>query len=728
MDDDDRCEQCGSSVFIVEDDGKTYCDNGHDQGRAPVTAEDELDYGRQGKVLRKKEPKEKQKVTGVLRGVKAYQLFLQSWQLILRKQCYILVHQKGLPAELWTIVRDLWVLWLSQLGHRLHDPAGGSHPPTDSASETGPITTSAHETDSDGEAAREGKRRGEQENHGPTLVDTIVLNYLGILLLRRPIGLATILNWIQKEDIPFIRAIRHVPVEMKDRLPGEYHIALDTIRMLEPDGLQAAVYQRIKMFSLSFGMSMPPLNHNLILLHYVRSLALPIEVYSISQRLNAAITKHQFCYPDKTALKATTRRQPTTYPEAQLMSLVVITTKLLFPFDSQSVRLYPKDPNDPTTLRMDWSSWLHQKQSFDRGRGSGLDAGDGSAASSSGDRDPNSLEPGSEIYVRDRDILNMTDGQLDQYMDWYQRTWIESPHTTTNIEPSQSQIQSQSRSQENALDKDILDLFPLRELPQQRTKAPREDHEQEGVQRQGQVTSRIKNVQASFVTLTAVSLEEEAELRAGGSGVEFVRPGKKYLHVRSLEDLEWGNGNASGQDQDRVVVKVFHEVAAQTACLSVKALVRAVNHTEEKIEQYLKARRREEVFGEHSNRYDDDDDDDNHHDDEDGGDDDGYEEKNHEHGFNSEHEDERNDHFKDETKTSMTMANARTVTATQPSSPPLPATASGTLARDLSGLDIRSSSSPLLPEVDLDADVDVDVDEDEDEQTNTEMELDMYNT
>lgn len=64
MDDDDRCEQCGSSVFIVEDDGKTYCDNGHDQGRAPVTAEDELDYGRQGKVLRKKEPKEKQKVTG----------------------------------------------------------------------------------------------------------------------------------------------------------------------------------------------------------------------------------------------------------------------------------------------------------------------------------------------------------------------------------------------------------------------------------------------------------------------------------------------------------------------------------------------------------------------------------------------------------------------------------------------------------------------------------------
>lgn len=95
---------------------------------------------------------------------------------------------------LQTIVRDLWILWLSQLGHRLHDPAGGSHPPTDSASEADAITTSAHETDSDGEAAREGKRRGEAASHGPILVDTVVLNYMGILLLRRPIGLATILK------------------------------------------------------------------------------------------------------------------------------------------------------------------------------------------------------------------------------------------------------------------------------------------------------------------------------------------------------------------------------------------------------------------------------------------------------------------------------------------------------------------------------------------------------
>lgn len=135
MDEDDRCEQCGSTVLEVEDDGRTYCENGHDQGRAPVTADDDLDFARQGKVIRKKERKEKQKISGgkivpsvlarswaeligpsVLHGIKAYQLFLQSWQLILRKQCYALVHQKGLPPELW--VSQTKIAILAESGHR----------------------------------------------------------------------------------------------------------------------------------------------------------------------------------------------------------------------------------------------------------------------------------------------------------------------------------------------------------------------------------------------------------------------------------------------------------------------------------------------------------------------------------------------------------------------------------------------------------------------------------
>ena len=39
------------------------CGNGHVQGNGPATAEDEADFGHRGSVLRKKETKEKQKVS-----------------------------------------------------------------------------------------------------------------------------------------------------------------------------------------------------------------------------------------------------------------------------------------------------------------------------------------------------------------------------------------------------------------------------------------------------------------------------------------------------------------------------------------------------------------------------------------------------------------------------------------------------------------------------------------
>ncbi|EXJ82645.1 hypothetical protein A1O3_06458 [Capronia epimyces CBS 606.96] len=633
MDEDNSCPQCGSTQLEVdEDDGRTYCENGHDQGRAPVVAEDDQDFARQGKVLKKKEAKEKQKASGVLHGARAYQLFLQSWQLILRKQCYALVYQKGLPPELWTIVRDLWVLWLSKLDHRLRD-ATESQPRTGtgtgSASEADPATTSADETDTDPETEEGRRARQERDSTrvGPALVDTVVLNYLGILLLRRPIGLATLLKWIQQEDIPFIRAVRHVPAEMKDRLPGEYRLSLDSTRILEPDDLQAAVYRRAKMYTMSFGMTMPPLNHKLLFLGYVRSLALPIEVYSIAQRLNTIIS-YPFCYPDPTTWPST-RHRPTTYPETQMMSLIVVATKLLFPFDSQTVKRYPKDPNDPTSLRMNWAAWLDAKRRFD----------DPKTDSTDGIHDgPAGLDPGSEIHVTDSDILKMTDRQLDQYMDWYQRTWTAKPD-------------QQTWSRKHALDKEILDLFPLHDLPE-RIKS-REEHERTVAEDQARVTARIKEVQASLASRKAIPPEEEDE-----QGMEVLRPGTMYPQIRHVEDLDHADG----------WVKVFHEEAALTACTSVKRLLRAVNHCEETIEQWLRARRREEVFRDDNENEDD-----------------GEEEL-----LSVDQQEEEDRHLASDLEDAA--GPRMPVLATSPPA----ASASRTLARDLKGLEIESS--PMLNE------------------------------
>ncbi|KAJ9614192.1 hypothetical protein H2200_002328 [Cladophialophora chaetospira] len=511
MDDDEECLTCGSTEFH-EEDGRIFCHNGHDQGRGLATAADDADFGRQGTVVRKKIDKEKIKIS---------------------KE------------------------------HRLQDASSITEEHGDATDQEPTTASSGEESDTDLDVRVKTKAREQSKSSYlyPKLIDTIALAYMGIMMLRRPVGQAILLRWILEEDIPFVRAIRHVPQDMKDRLPGEYHQSLDTTtRLPEADDLQKAVWHRVRWFNASFGMIMPAINHTLLLLKYIRRLAIPLEVYTMARRLNK-ITNYNFAYPDMTILQEKTRRQPTTYPEAQLMSLVVVATRLLFPFDSEIVKRYPKDPNDPTTLRLNWSSWLDAKTNFDN------------AADAA--RDPTILKPGSEIHVTDKDILDMTDEQLDNYMDWYQTTWIKNNTST------------QASQEGGGIDKEILDMFPLHDVPER--VSTRKDTEHLEAEEDVRVTARIKQVQHSLKSRRAISKEEESE-----RGLAILRPGAHYIRYTRVQDLD--RAAATG-DNKQNAVKVFHEEAAATACLSFKALLLAVNRTEEKIEKWLIARRREDFFG-----------------------------------------------------------------------------------------------------------------------------------
>lgn len=132
-----------------------------------------------------------------------------------------------------TIVRDLWALRLTKLVDRLESPH-----PLDSANQA---PSSAEETGHDG-----APKRHEKAGRGigsPKLVHTVALCYMGIMLLRVPISLGEVYRsvssskrrvtanggrWIKEEDILYIRAIRGVPDDMREKLPGEYHKVLDT--------------------------------------------------------------------------------------------------------------------------------------------------------------------------------------------------------------------------------------------------------------------------------------------------------------------------------------------------------------------------------------------------------------------------------------------------------------------------------------------------------------------
>lgn len=351
---------------------------------------------------------------------------------------------------------------------------------------------------------------------------------------------------------------------MKGRLPGEYHASLDTTtRLPEPDDLQKAIYHRVKWFNSSFGMTMPSINHNLFLLDYVRHLALPLEVYTTAQRLNA-ITKYDFAYPDMTKPLEVTRRHATTYPESQLMSLVVVATKLLFPFDSEEVKRYPKDPNEAATLRMDWTAWLQARVEFDKANDAGLD--------------PNGLKPGTEMHVTDMDIMNMTGQQMDQYMDWYQLMWAKNNGAAQDPQSQES----------GGIDKEILDMFPLATVQEQ--SKPQEQNEQDYAEFEARLNDRIKKVQSSLKFRRAISEEEEMK-----RDLHLLRPGAMYPRFAKVADLDRGKEIPDKCGEN--VIRMFHQEAAQTACLSLKALLLAINRTEEQIQQWLVARRREEIFG-----------------------------------------------------------------------------------------------------------------------------------
>ena len=116
----------------------------------------------------------------VYTGTKAIELFLQSYQLILRKQCWILIHTHHLPAELEIVVKDLWELRIRLLQDRLK-----------TAVDVDEVFSSQPQTDTE-DGARDsmpGKKWELRGKQMPTMLETLSICYLALVILRLPISL-----------------------------------------------------------------------------------------------------------------------------------------------------------------------------------------------------------------------------------------------------------------------------------------------------------------------------------------------------------------------------------------------------------------------------------------------------------------------------------------------------------------------------------------------------------
>ena len=536
------CPQCGSTtIYIDDDDGNQYCGNGHRQDTG-LQIENEQEFGQRGKTLKRKEIRGRTKVSRIYRGKKGYELYLQAWQFLLWKMCYALVNVCGVKEEVWGVVRGLWAVRLGRLVGKFEEGFGADEG-VSGASE-GVEGTTETDTNTEGETEDVRFKSVRKPGEGPRLLDVAALSYLGLMVIRYPLPLAEFFEWMQNETLPFMRAIRHVPGDIKDHLASEYHRVLDTTYLLKPADLQQAVYRMGVMYSTTLGITIPPINHLLLLQQYIEALALPLPVYAAAKRLDK-ITEFTFSYPTSPKM----RRNALSYPEAQLMSLVVLATKLTFPFDSPAVRRYPYSLNDPAALKFDWHTWLEAKSKFD----------DEVKA-----MQVSKLEPGKQMEISDLAVLQMDDGQLDEYMDWYQGMWLNT------------------QRKEEGIQKEILDMFP----PQDRHEPTTDEQGTIFRNREAAVRSlrdeRLKRVVGSLKPRQVVN-EQAALAHEAETGNRIMRPGEGYQQFRKLDEL-------SG------AARVFYEEAAKTSCLSLDMLVRAVRAAEERVDKWRKEMRREKVF------------------------------------------------------------------------------------------------------------------------------------
>lgn len=118
----------------------------------------------------------------------------------------------------------------------------------------------------------------------------------------------------------------------------------------------------------------------------------------------AELLRFEFRYPI-----AKRRYRVLDYPELQLICLIVVATKLSQPFDN--IFRLPEDELDPTTVKINWRKWgeiMTEKSS------------DG-------------ISPGKEVEVTGADILTMDGKSLDDYLNWYQKTWIDDKKPKSKI-------------------------------------------------------------------------------------------------------------------------------------------------------------------------------------------------------------------------------------------------------------------------------------------------------
>lgn len=258
-----------------------------------------------------------------------------------------------------------------------------------------------------------------------------------------------------------------------------------------------------------------------------------VEVYDAVKALQSLLGI-TFEYPKP---KATVERKKSHhYPDVELVVLIVIATKLLFPFDD--LKRYPTTSKEPAAQAMDWSRWALAQASFD-----------------SDSHFKENISKDAPIHVTDSDVLNMSTDQLDHYMDWYADSWLDISRTPGRL----------------------AELFPIQRGDTQPSSAtdpgPSTTTTVEPDTMQKKLDALLHEVMDNVKPRRVIPEDND----------EPKRPGEVYRRYRWESQL-------SG------AARTFYEIAANLAAVPLKTFVRAVTLTEYRIARNDEKRQHREFF------------------------------------------------------------------------------------------------------------------------------------
>jgi RNA polymerase I-specific transcription initiation factor RRN7 len=166
-----------------------------------------------------------------LSGIQAKELYLECLQLLLRKQVYKLVSSRGFPAELETIVRDLWDLRIrgfnavssSRDRGMAQDDGNAQREESASSPREGIDRLAMYNTqtvdDTDGAIRGKGKSgikiqdwicERSDDWKPPKVIETLAICWLGCVILRLPTRIGDILRMANAKLVPYISAVREL--------------------------------------------------------------------------------------------------------------------------------------------------------------------------------------------------------------------------------------------------------------------------------------------------------------------------------------------------------------------------------------------------------------------------------------------------------------------------------------------------------------------------------------